>query len=66
MNILYDLPDELIEYIFCIIHKEYYSSVLKELQERTLLRNNERINEIVENYVDQLIHDVLSNITYQL
>ena len=66
MNILYDLPDELIEYIFCIIHKEHYSSVLKELQERTLLRNNERINEIVENYVDQLIHDVLSNITYQL
>ena len=66
MNALYNLPDELIEYIFCMIHKDHYSLVLKELQERTILRNNERINEIVENYVDQLIHDVLANIPHQL
>ena len=66
MNLLYNLPNELIEYIFCIIHKNNYSFVMKELTERTILRNSEKINEIVENFVEQLIEDVLNNINQQL
>ena len=65
-NNLYDLPDELIEYIFNIIYKDHFSDVLAELKERTLLRNNDRVHEIVENYVEELIQDVLNSIHNQL
>tara|TARA_B100001287_G_C22405130_1_gene399722 strand:+ start:67 stop:186 length:120 start_codon:yes stop_codon:yes gene_type:complete len=39
---------------------------MKELTDRTILRNSEKINEIVENFVEQLIEDVLNNINQQL
>lgn len=66
MNFLYDLPDELIEYIFIIAYKEQYNIVLKELKERTVMRNNERLEEWVQNYVDNIIEDVLQNLNIQL
>ncbi len=66
MNFLYDLPDELIEYIFIIAYKEQYNIVLKELKERTVMRNNERLEEWVQNYVDNIIEDVLQNLNTQL
>ena len=66
MNFLYDLPDELIEYIFIIVHKQQYKVVLKELKERTIMRNNERLEEWVQNFVDNLIDDVLQNLNTQL
>tara|TARA_Y100000592_G_scaffold100247_1_gene179376 strand:- start:484 stop:603 length:120 start_codon:yes stop_codon:yes gene_type:complete len=39
---------------------------MKELTDRTILRNSEKINEIVDNFVEQLIEDVLNNINQQL
>ena len=66
MNMLYNLPDELIEYIFSILHKNNYLPVLKELEERTILRNDEKVHEIVENFVEQLLENVIGNMNQQL
>ena len=66
MNFFYELPDELIEYIFNIVYQEQYALVLEELKERTQLRNNERIEELVDTFVNELIDDVLENLNHQI
>ena len=66
MNFFYELPNELIEYIFNIVYQEQYALVLEELKERTQLRNNERIEELVDTFVNELIDDVLENLNHQI
>ena len=66
MNFFYDLPDELIEYIFNIMYREKFDIVLEELKERTKLRNNERVEECVEHFINNLIDNVLQNLNNQL
>lgn len=66
MNFFYELPNELIEYIFNIVYQEQYALVLEELKERTQLRNNERIEELVDTFVNELIDDVLENLNNQI
>ena len=57
------LPDEIIEYIYYLIHKDNYSHVLNEL----ILKYNEKnlnnsINKIVSNYIDTLIDEVIDSL----
>jgi len=66
MNFFYELPNELIEYIFNIVYQEQYALVLEELKERTQLRNNERIEELVDTFVNELIDDVLENLNHPI